>query len=490
MMPYRSTLLVLTCVTCIAIAPSSGRNLALGGEAIAQTPASTSPSPAAVRATPPATVLKQGDRGAEVVELQMKLKQLGYYTGAADGAFGETTKIAVAKFQKALKLPADGTVGATTWDKLQTAQDAKANPPKKSKPKAAAKPRSKKKMLFLLLSAIVVAATVGGSVYLLLKSFGKAINLEPEEDEADDANQQLQDNPFAPQNHRSNGIAAHTDTSSNGNSKNGYGSTEQFLADTTDTTGSYTSEDSSDIPHDLGNKTASPNVDGHLSNLSPQEEQAPQDPWLADSDRGAKGNAELPNVDKNFSKEEKIPDAPNPSGTSSSLSPTGDTKPQDGLQIEKTTKLPKIDIVEELIKDLQGGNSQKRRKAIWELAQRGDSRAVQPLVELMIDSDSQQRSLILEALSQICMRTLKPINRALGISLQDENADVRKNGIRDLTRIYELLSQINQMLRHATDDPDAEVKQTAQWALGQLNRVRKNSGVDNLPEGKSDERSP
>ncbi|HEY9806082.1 MAG TPA: peptidoglycan-binding protein, partial [Candidatus Obscuribacterales bacterium] len=341
------------------------------GEAIAQTPASTSPSPAAVRATPPATVLKQGDRGAEVVELQMKLKQLGYYTGAADGAFGETTKIAVAKFQKALKLPADGTVGAPTWDKLQTAQDAKANPPKKSKPKAAAKPRSKKKMLFLLLSAIVVAATVGGSVYLLLKSFGKAINLEPEEDEADDANQQLQDNPFAPQNHRSNGIAAHTDTSSNGNSKNGYGSTEQFLADTTDTTGSYTSEDSSDIPHDLGNKTASPNVDGHLSNLSPQEEQAPQDPWLADSDRGAKGNAELPNVDKNFSKEEKIPDAPNPSGTSSSLSPTGDTKPQDGLQIEKTTKLPKIDIVEELIKDLQGGNSQKRRKAIWELAQRG-----------------------------------------------------------------------------------------------------------------------
>lgn len=142
------------------------------------------------------------------------------------------------------------------------------------------------------------------------------------------------------------------------------------------------------------------------------------------------------------------------------------------LPVQQTTRLPNIDIVEELIKDLQEPNPTKRRKAIWELAQRGDSRAVTPLVELLIDSDSKQRSLILEALSQISTRALKPLNRALALSLQDENAEVRKNAIRDLTQIYELISPINKLLCHAADDPDAEVQETAQWALSQLSRIQ------------------
>lgn len=151
------------------------------------------------------------------------------------------------------------------------------------------------------------------------------------------------------------------------------------------------------------------------------------------------------------------------------------------LAVEETTRLPKINIVDELMTELQAQDPAKRRKAIWELAQRGDSRAVQPLVELMIDSDSQQRSLILEALSQITTRTLKPMNRALSVSLQDENAEVRKNAIRDLTRIYELIAQTSQMLRYVADDPDAEVRETAKWALTQLNRLRPPAGMDSLP---------
>jgi vesicle coat complex subunit len=90
----------------------------------------------------------------------------------------------------------------------------------------------------------------------------------------------------------------------------------------------------------------------------------------------------------------------------------------------------------------------------------------------MVDSDSSQRSLILAAVTEIGIRTLKPINRALLISLQDRNADVRKNAIRDVTRIYDLVSQINQLLNHAADDSDAEVRETARWALGQLNSAR------------------
>jgi hypothetical protein len=170
----------------------------------------------------------------------------------------------------------------------------------------------------------------------------------------------------------------------------------------------------------------------------------------------------------------------NDSETSSPLHLSGDTLP-----INKNKPLSKIDIVDELIRDLQEPDPQKRRKAIWELAQRGDSRAIQPLVDLMIDSDSQQRSLILEALSQIGTKTLKPMNRALAISLQDDNAQVRKNAIRDLTRIYEVVAQTTQMLYHAADDPNPEVRETARWAIGQLSRIRTLTTLDNLPPSQS-----
>jgi hypothetical protein len=152
-----------------------------------------------------------------------------------------------------------------------------------------------------------------------------------------------------------------------------------------------------------------------------------------------------------------------------------------------TTRLAKVDIVEELIQDLLNPDPTKRRKAIWELGQQGDSRAVQPLVELMIDSDSSQRSLILSAISEIGIKTLKPVNRALMLSLQDSSSDVRKNGIRDVTRIYDLIGQISQLLQHAASDPDQEVQETATWALAQLNRIRPLGGADapSLPSGLS-----
>jgi HEAT repeat protein len=106
------------------------------------------------------------------------------------------------------------------------------------------------------------------------------------------------------------------------------------------------------------------------------------------------------------------------------------------------------------------------------LGQQGDSRAIQHLVDLMIDADSQENSLILAALAEIGIRTLKPMNRALAISIQDENPQVRQNAIRDLTRIYDMMSQMSQMLRHALDDPDPDVQATARYALIQMNRMR------------------
>ncbi|HAG82158.1 MAG TPA: peptidoglycan-binding protein, partial [Cyanobacteria bacterium UBA12227] len=90
--------------------------------------------------------------------------------------------------------------------------------------------------------------------------------------------------------------------------------------------------------------------------------------------------------------------------------------------INQTTRIAKTKRtgIEKLINDLGAVDPNKRRKAIWELAQRGDSRAVQPLVNAMVDADSKQRSLILEALSQIGTKTLKPMQMALALSMQDE----------------------------------------------------------------------
>lgn len=139
------------------------------------------------------------------------------------------------------------------------------------------------------------------------------------------------------------------------------------------------------------------------------------------------------------------------------------------FSIEKTTRIPSGDLIATLLEELQHTDPKKRRQAIWKLAQTADSRAMKPLVDLMIDTDSQERSLILEALSQISTRTLKPMNHALTLSLQDKNPQVRKNAIRDLTRIHELMSQIYQLLCHAIDDSDREVQETAKWAINQLN---------------------
>ncbi len=139
------------------------------------------------------------------------------------------------------------------------------------------------------------------------------------------------------------------------------------------------------------------------------------------------------------------------------------------LPVQTTTRIPSGDFIEILLEELQETDPKKRRQAVWNLAQTADSRAMKPLVDLMIDTDSQERSLILEALSQISTRTLKPMNHALTISLQDKNPQVRKNAIRDLTRIYELMSDISQLLCHAIDDGDREVQDTAKWAINQLN---------------------
>ena len=93
--------------------------------------ASLTPTPSAVPGrvsylydsqTPQPTALHMGSgaMGRAVYDVQVRLYELGYYTGALDGQFGQGTKDAVVAFQERNHLSADGIVGQDTWDTLMS----------------------------------------------------------------------------------------------------------------------------------------------------------------------------------------------------------------------------------------------------------------------------------------------------------------------------------------------------------------------------------
>lgn len=63
-------------------------------------------------------VLKQGASGGEVKELQRRLKNWGYYSGAVDGIYGSQTVEAVKYFQRKNGLTPDGIAGRATFAAL------------------------------------------------------------------------------------------------------------------------------------------------------------------------------------------------------------------------------------------------------------------------------------------------------------------------------------------------------------------------------------
>lgn len=66
------------------------------------------------QASPANALSKYGSTGDEVIAVQTKLKELGYYKGNIDGIYGSGTKSAVTNFQKANRLSADGIAGVKT----------------------------------------------------------------------------------------------------------------------------------------------------------------------------------------------------------------------------------------------------------------------------------------------------------------------------------------------------------------------------------------
>jgi N-acetylmuramoyl-L-alanine amidase len=66
-------------------------------------------------------IIQKGAVGEDVIELQSRLKNIGFYHGKIDGVFGWGTYWALRNFQYEFGLPIDGLAGATTKAKLAKA---------------------------------------------------------------------------------------------------------------------------------------------------------------------------------------------------------------------------------------------------------------------------------------------------------------------------------------------------------------------------------
>jgi len=64
-------------------------------------------------------ILSPGDRNSHVLEVQKRLKALGYYDGGLDGIYGEGMKSALIHFKKDYKLPMSDKVDYETYKALK-----------------------------------------------------------------------------------------------------------------------------------------------------------------------------------------------------------------------------------------------------------------------------------------------------------------------------------------------------------------------------------
>jgi lipoprotein-anchoring transpeptidase ErfK/SrfK len=88
------------------------------------TTSTTAPTTTTTTAPPPPAAdgkLEHGEEGDEIVTLQARLDELGYWHGSSDGRYGQLTRQAVMAFQKAQGLARDGTAGPETLAALATA---------------------------------------------------------------------------------------------------------------------------------------------------------------------------------------------------------------------------------------------------------------------------------------------------------------------------------------------------------------------------------
>ena len=451
----RSTLVFLTCLSACSISAVGALSTSAESKDSEQVAGDTPVLVSQASETSSTSSLRLGERGSAVTALQSRLQSSGYYNQAVDGVYGLETERAVRAFQEDKGLAATGRLDDATWDALtqSSAED--------SDIADGSEISDSETGTININESADVESTSSGSV-------PAASELPPLTSET----------------------SASVDTSLNAEKEGRAGrffttsliiaallasfGVGFFFANKGKQSASAALDDdwsepgSSKIPKLRGSLPGTP-LNGNANSvpdvLQASTHTAP--------DVSSTGRAANSRSSGNGSISARNSDGAEGTGlTVTSISAVGTG------QIGDTVPMGQVDVMENLMSDLRNPDPRKRRKAIWELGQRGNSLAVQPLVDSMVTADSKEKSLVLAALSEIGIRSLKPMNRALAIALQDDNPEVRKNAIRDLSRIYELVVQISHMLGHATEDEDPEVRQTASWALEQLNRIREAQNVD------------
>lgn len=95
--------------------------------------------PSGPTSTPTARLLQLNSAGTQVREMQLRLQELGYYNGEADGQYGSGTRQAVEAFQRQNGLDPDGIAGEATLSRLESPDAAvfAATPVPTSTPEAA-----------------------------------------------------------------------------------------------------------------------------------------------------------------------------------------------------------------------------------------------------------------------------------------------------------------------------------------------------------------
>ena len=445
--------------------------------------------------------LEPGSSGPLVIDLQVTLTKLGFLESEISGSFDAATQTAVQTFQDEHGLTVSGIVDAATWEALEDPAAAKiaaaigasedATPPAEGEANTeensqGTSPATSARIRTAVMALSVVGIGIGGfgiwKIMAVPKGHKNRLHKvrkqqRPQGEHIAEASYPAKGTPPLLTGSTVSRLPAssHSTVSSPAASTSALPLSEpaatpphdaQPLATEELTAVSANLSANSNPPASPTANSSSPTAYPSVSpnNLSFPEYASPEGASEAIADRSSSKNL--------------VPPPPPSLIATSALQRKNEGQNNGEQTLTPTTRLARIDVVETLVGELQSHHPAKRRKAIWELGQRSDSRAIQPLVNLMATSDSKQRSLILAALSEIGTQTLKPMKRALAMSLQDENAEVRKNAIRDLTRIYDLVAQISSLLAIATEDQDPEVRETARWALGQLNRIRANAGLD------------
>lgn len=448
---YRFDILLAISLTLVSGLPQSQlfRNIALAENQPSQSLNSESPR----------TILKMGDKGESVKKLQTELQKLGFFDGEIDGFYGKRTYNAVIEFQTNKGLLVDGIVADKTWNALAEDIDKQeiSQPPVDDLETKLQKNahiqqiqkngNSANNLPLIVIFAVTLLGMTGG--FWLLFQVLKINNTQNQNLEAANLNQSELPNQEIPV----------TEAINSHNSATNQLPELPLTAPMEDL----------NVSQELTNSP----VTNSESKLETTETTVIESTYPEKQSQNSKT--------KSVSHLKVISSGQFSNNSSSAITETTNNA--------NPSSLAKVDLVQELIKDLNQPEPSKRRRAVWELAQRADSRAIEPLVNLMSKADSQETSIILEALTQIATRTLKPLNRAMNMALENDNAEVRKNAIRDLTRIYEVISGVSQQLSLATEDIDPEVQKTAQWALGQLHKIKTSANIASLP-GEEKEKLP